>query len=84
MLESFDISDRQGAEVDIIVETPAGIIAVKVTSAVAATARHFQHLKALRDRLGDEFLAGIVLTTGTGQKAGDRLESLPVSSLWSR
>ncbi len=65
-------------------ETPAGIIAVKVTSAVAATARHFQHLKALRDRLGDEFLAGIVLTTGTGQKAGDRLESLPVSSLWSR
>ncbi|GAE70305.1 ATPase [Cutibacterium acnes JCM 18909] len=64
----FHYRDRQGAEVDIIVETPAGIIAVKVTSAVAATARHFQHLKALRDRLGDEFLAGIVLTTGTGQK----------------
>ena len=80
----FHYRDRQGAEVDIIVETPTGIIAVEVKSAVAATARHFQHFKALRDRLGDEFLAGIVLTTGTGQKAGDRLESLPVSSLWSR
>lgn len=80
----FHYRDRQGAEVDIIVETPTGIIAVEVKSAVAATARHFQHLKALRDRLGDEFLAGIVLTTGTGQKAGDRLESLPISSLWSR
>ncbi|GAE74210.1 ATPase [Cutibacterium acnes JCM 18916] len=65
----FHYRDRQGAEVDIIVETPTGIIAVEVKSAVAATARHFQHFKALRDRLGDEFLAGIVLTTGTGQKS---------------
>ena len=78
----FHYRDRQGAEVDIIVETPAGIIAVEVTSTAAATARHFQHLKALRDRLGDEFLAGIVLTTGTGQNpaiGSNRIASLLVA-----
>ncbi len=74
--------DRTGTEVDVIIETPRGIIAVEVKSAVAATSAHFTHLKGLRDRLGDEFLAGVVVTTGLGQRAGDRLESLPISSLW--
>ena len=74
--------DRDGAEVDIIIETPRGIVAVEVKSAVSATTSHLKHLKGLRDRLGDEFLAGIVLTTGAGQRAGDRLESLPITSLW--
>lgn len=74
--------DRHGSEIDIIVETPAGVVAVEVKSATVAAPHHFKHLKALRDRLGDEFLAGIVLTTGTGQRAGDRLEALPLSTLW--
>ncbi|MGL5405772.1 MAG: ATP-binding protein [Propionibacteriaceae bacterium] len=74
--------DRYGAEVDVIIETPRGIIAVEVKSAVAATAAHFKHLVALRDKLGDEFLFGVVLTTGVGQRAGDRLVALPMSSLW--
>lgn len=74
--------DRDGAEVDIIIETPRGVIAVEVKSAVSATSGHFKHLRGLRDRLGDEFLAGVVLTTGAGQRAGDRIESLPVTSLW--
>jgi predicted AAA+ superfamily ATPase len=75
--------DRHGVEVDVIVQTPAGVIAVEVKAAAAATSHHFRSLKVLRDRLGDEFLAGVVLVTGQGQRAGDRLESLPVSSLWA-
>ncbi len=74
--------DRDGAEVDVILETPLGVIAVEVKSAVSATSAHFKNLKGLRDRLGDDFLAGIVLTTGAGKPAGDRVESLPISSLW--
>lgn len=74
--------DRHGSEIDIIVETPAGVVAVEVKSATVAAPHHFKHLKGLRDRLGDEFLAGVVLTTGMGQRAGDRLEALPLSTLW--
>ena len=74
--------DRHGGEIDIIVETPAGVVAVEVKSATVAAPHHFKHLKGLRDRLGDEFLAGVVLTTGMGQRAGDRLEALPLSTLW--
>ncbi|MFY9262301.1 MAG: ATP-binding protein [Actinomycetaceae bacterium] len=74
--------DSRGVEVDVIIETPQGVIGVEVKSAKSATARHFTNLAQLRDRLGEEFLAGIVLTTGEGQRAGDRLEALPVTSLW--
>ncbi|WP_026460458.1 ATP-binding protein [Schaalia suimastitidis] len=74
--------DRDGAEIDVIIETPQGVIAVEVKSAVTAISGHFKHVRGLRDRLGDEFLAGVVLTAGTGQRAGDRLESLPITSLW--
>ncbi|HQA31306.1 MAG TPA: ATP-binding protein [Propioniciclava tarda] len=82
----FELShyrDRHGAEVDIIVETPQGVLGVEVKSATVARAGHFKNLIQLRDRLGSEFLAGVVLTTGTGQRAGDRLMALPVDSLWT-
>lgn len=60
-----------------------GALGSRHGAAVAATARHFHHLTALRDRLGAEFVAGIVLTTGAAQRAGDRLMALPISSLWT-
>lgn len=74
--------DRHGGEVDLIIETPTGIIAVEVKTAVSPTQAHFRHLIALRERLGDEFLAGVVLNSVTSARAGDRLWALPVSSLW--
>ncbi len=81
----FELShyrDRHGTEVDIIIETPQGVVGVEVKAATTARAEHFKHLIALRDRLGQEFLAGIVLTTGTGQRAGDRLAAMSIASLW--
>lgn len=56
--------DTHGSEVGLVVETPRGVIGVEVKPAAAATAAHFKHLARLRERLGDEFLCGIVLTTG--------------------
>ena len=80
--EIFYYRDRNGAEVDFIIQTQDGVNAVEVKSAVVPAGHHFKHLKALRDKLGDEFVAGIVFTTGEGRQMGDRLEALPVSSLW--
>lgn len=74
--------DRNGAEVDVIIETARGVIAVEVKAAGSATRSHFKHLITLREGLGGEFLAGIVLNLGAPQQAGDRLWALPVTSLW--
>lgn len=75
--------DRNGAEVDIVIETPRGIVAVEVKAAGSAARNHFRHLRSMRDNLGGEFLAGVVLHLGPGQQAGERLWALPVTSLWS-
>lgn len=61
-----------------------GVLGVEVKSATVARAEHFKNLIQLRDRLGSEFLGGVVLTTGTGQRAGDRLVSMAVDSLWAQ
>lgn len=76
--------DRNGAEVDIIIETGEGVIAVEVKATSSARPVHFKHLANLRDRLGEEFLAGVVLNLGPPQLAGDRLHALPVTTLWGR
>ena len=82
LYELFHLRDRNGAEVDIVIETPQGVIGLEVKAATSARPTHFKHLTALRDRLGSEFLAGIVMTLGDGQPAGDRLAAMPISSLW--
>ncbi|MDO5066773.1 MAG: ATP-binding protein [Propionibacteriaceae bacterium] len=82
--ELFHLRDRNGAEVDVVIETPQGVIGVEVKAATTARPAHFKHLAELRDRIGSEFLAGIVLTLGDGQLAGDRLAAMPVSSLWGQ
>ncbi|MDR2896269.1 MAG: ATP-binding protein, partial [Propionibacteriaceae bacterium] len=42
-------------------------------------------LAKLRDRLGQRFIAGLVVNTGERiLPAGDRLWAMPVSGLWSR
>lgn len=74
--------DRNGAEVDIVIETPNGVIGVEVKSTSTARPDHFKHLIGLRERLGNEFLAGVVLSLGSARPAGDRLHALPISSLW--
>lgn len=80
--ELFHLRDRNGTEVDVVIETPLGVIGVEVKATTAARPAHFKHLATLRDRLGEEFLAGIVLTLGDGQLAGDRLSAMPLTTLW--
>lgn len=82
----FELShfrDRNGAEVDIIIETDRGVLAIEVKAASTAQNRDFKHLAFLRDRLGDEFLAGVVLHLGAAGPVGNRLWTMPVTSLWA-
>ncbi len=77
--------DRDGREVDVILETSDGrIIGIEVKAAVDVDEHDFRWLTYLRDRHLDRFVHGIVLHHGRHpQSFGDRLTALPVSTLWS-
>lgn len=76
--------DRDGAEVDMIIEAAQGdLIGVEVKATKSVRASDFEGLRLVRDRSGREFRAGIVLHLGgRSYSFGDRLWSLPVDALW--
>lgn len=76
--------DRDGREVDLIVEARDGQIAgVEVKAAASISERDFRGLRHLQSKLGSRFEQGVVLYTGADALPwGDRLWALPVSALW--
>jgi predicted AAA+ superfamily ATPase len=81
----FHYRDRDGREVDIILERRDGAVAgVEVKSAASVAAGDFRGLRYLRDRLGARFTAGIVLYAGEHTLPfGDRLAAVPIRGLWT-
>jgi predicted AAA+ superfamily ATPase len=81
----FHYRERDGTEIDLLAEDRAGrIVAVEVKASSDVSGRDVRHLTSFRDRLGDRFVAGVVLHTGSrGLPLGDRLAALPVASIWS-
>ncbi|MDP3713070.1 MAG: DUF4143 domain-containing protein [Mycobacteriales bacterium] len=71
-------------EVDLLVEGTAGtVVALEVKATAAPTRRDGQHLAWLRDELGDRFLCGAVLHTGSAVGAlGERVFALPIAAIW--
>lgn len=82
--ELFFFRDRNGPEVDLIAELEDGrVLAIEVKAAESARREHFAGLDTLARRLGDRLAAGIVLcTSGTSQRFGERMWSLPVAAIW--
>lgn len=85
---SVDVSyfrDRNGAEVDLIVEDRRtgefAALEIKLTS--TPTVRHARHLMMMRDRLPARFTVGLVVHGGAQTlRMGDRIWAVPVSELW--
>jgi predicted AAA+ superfamily ATPase len=77
--------DAEGREVDIVAETPDGRVAgIEVKAAIDVDQRDFRHLIYMRDRLGPRFTSGVVFHCGPEPaRWGDRLVSLPVSTIWA-
>jgi len=74
-----------GREVDIVLEAPDGrVVGVEVKLGSTPAKGDFSGLAHLRDRLGERFVAGVVVSTAPETlRFGDRLWALPVSGLWS-
>lgn len=81
----FHFRTQSGAEVDIVLEDPAGNLAgVEVKSSSTVGKHDFRGLDALADAAGERFRRGIVLYTGREPiPFGERMHALPVSSLWT-
>ncbi|WP_099222405.1 ATP-binding protein [Mycobacterium persicum] len=81
----FHYRDRDGAEVDLILETADGLIAaIEIKSAATLRGRDTRWITKLRDKLGKRFAAGLILHTGPqAQPFGDRFAAVPIDVLWS-
>jgi uncharacterized protein len=82
----YHLRDKDGIhEVDIVAERSDGsILAIEVKATSAPTIEDAKHLLWLKDRMGDQFVKGIVFHSGplpfhhpTG------ISFLPISSLWA-
>lgn len=82
------LRDSDGREVDLILEADDGrVVAIEVKATNTPRRDDFRWLEFLRDRLdrvGEDFVCGVVLHTGTRRLSfGDRLVALPISDVWS-
>ncbi|MEM8960517.1 MAG: ATP-binding protein [Acidobacteriota bacterium] len=55
---------RSGLEVDLLVETPGGVLAIEIKGRDRAHSSDMRGLKTLRGALGDEWRGGLVVTRG--------------------
>lgn len=80
----FHFRDRDGAEVDLVIELDDGrVLAIEVKASATYRSEHFAGLKFLRDKLGERFIAGLVLGMApTGYQHAERLYGLPAAGLW--
>lgn len=84
LADLYHYRDHNKFEVDAVLETRRGqVVGVEVKAASTVGLDDFRALRRLADRLGDDFVAGVVLYTGTSTLPfGDKLRAMPVSALW--
>ena len=82
--EFFHFRDRDGAEVDIVMQRGPGALAgLEVKASATVTRGDFRSLRKLADALGERFVAGVVLYDGENVVSfGDRLKAVPIRRLW--
>jgi predicted AAA+ superfamily ATPase len=76
--------DRDGYEVDIVLEQGAHAVAgIEVKAAATVTAADFRGLRKLKDAAGRRFACGVVLYDGAmSVRFGEGLFAVPIRALW--
>jgi uncharacterized protein len=82
--ELFHYRTKDNVEVDTVLESRQGkAVGIEVKAASTVGQEDFRGLHHLSQRLGDDFVAGLVLYTGQQTLSfGPRLRAMPVSALW--
>ncbi|MFI6293413.1 ATP-binding protein [Nonomuraea sp. NPDC050790] len=84
LADLYHYRTKDKVEVDAILETRQGrVVGIEVKAASTVRPVDFQGLRHLAARVGPDFVAGLVLHTGTDTFSfGDRMLAVPVSALW--
>lgn len=83
-LTFFHYRDKDGGEVDIVIERGARAVAgVEVKASATVTNADFRGLRKLKEAAGKRFTTGIVLYDGEiSASFGDGMHAVPVRALW--
>lgn len=75
---------KDGVEVDAVLSDRRGqVVGIEVKASSTVRAADFRGLRHLADRVGDDFLLGLVLHTGTQTLPfGPRMRAMPISAIW--
>lgn len=81
----YHFRDRDGAEVDLVLESGEGrVVGVEVKAGATIRVEDLRGLRLLEQRMGADFAAGLVLCTAPAPShLGGRLWTMPLSALWS-
>ena len=75
--------DKDGAEVDIVIERGRAVAGVEVKAAATVNRADFRGLRKLQAALGPRFAGGVVLYDGElGVPFGEGLRAVPLRALW--
>ena len=80
----FHFRDKDGAEVDIVLERGAReLVGVEVKASATVTVADFRGMRKLREAAGKRFAAGVVLYDGEiSASFGDGFFAVPLRALW--
>jgi predicted AAA+ superfamily ATPase len=81
----FHFRDKDGAEVDLVIERGARhLVGIEVKASATVTPDDFRGLRKLRDATGKRFAAGVVVYDGeaSGVGFGDGMVAVSVGELW--
>lgn len=79
----FHLRNRDGNEVDVVLERHGEIVGLEIKSSMSVGRNDAKGLFWLRDKLDDDFRYGAILYSGEIPfQIDDRIWALPLSSLW--
>jgi uncharacterized protein len=82
-LQFFHYRDKDGVEVDVVIEQGPRVAGVEVKAGSTVTSSDFRGLRALQEATKDRFAAGVVLYDGEAVvRFGEGLFAVPLSVLW--
>jgi predicted AAA+ superfamily ATPase len=84
LVDLYHYRDHNKVEVDAVLENrQRHAVGIEVKAASTVRSDDFNGLRRLGERLGDDFLLGVVLYTGNATLPfGPKLRAMPVSALW--
>jgi uncharacterized protein len=83
-VDLYHYRTRDKVEVDAVLENRRGrVVGIEIKASSTVRSEDFRGLRHLADRLGEDFVVGLVLYTGTETLPfGPHLRAMPVSALW--